>query len=289
MSYYLHNIFPDLYSYEPVYDTLVLSGGAINGIILLGSVSYLYEQNKLADINNYIGTSVGGIICYLLNIGYTPLEIISHINITDWLNHLQKININKALNGEGVIDFMYIQDILERLTLNKIHKYFTLKELFNKTKKQLILTTFNMSTSTTEYLSHLTNPDLPCITALRMTSNIPIIFDRFKYNKQFYIDGGITDNFPILKSMLIGKNILGIYLNDKIVDEPEKGIMKYIFNILNISFSQHSKYQIDFVKNNDNIKLYEINCHYLNSLSFHLGVNELIDLFTDGYKQMENL
>ena len=61
------------------YDTLVLSGGSSKGIMTLGALQYLYDNFLLKNIKNYIGTSAGAMICYLLAIGYTPVEIIVYI------------------------------------------------------------------------------------------------------------------------------------------------------------------------------------------------------------------
>jgi hypothetical protein len=61
------------------YDTLVLSGGSSKGIIILGALQYLIDNYLISNIETYIGTSVGSIICYLLLIGYTPIEIIVYI------------------------------------------------------------------------------------------------------------------------------------------------------------------------------------------------------------------
>ena len=58
------------------YDTIVLSGGSIHGIIVLGCIQYMIDNNILNKINIYIGTSIGSIIAYLLAIGCTPIDII---------------------------------------------------------------------------------------------------------------------------------------------------------------------------------------------------------------------
>ena len=62
-----------------MYDTLVLSGGGVNGILELGALQYCNDKNLLSSIKTYVGTSIGSIICYLLIIGYTPVEIIVYL------------------------------------------------------------------------------------------------------------------------------------------------------------------------------------------------------------------
>ena len=75
-----------------IYDTLVLSGSSIKGFAFLGALQYLYENNKL-NIDNYIGTSAGAIISYLLIIGYTPIEIFLDICTNQTIEKMQHFNI----------------------------------------------------------------------------------------------------------------------------------------------------------------------------------------------------
>ena len=59
-------------------DTLCFSGGGIKGITFAGALSYLEENKKikLDDINNFIGTSIGGIFATLLALKYNSNYII---------------------------------------------------------------------------------------------------------------------------------------------------------------------------------------------------------------------
>ena len=65
-----------LFKMNKVYEKLVISGGGIKGLSGLGALQYLEDNKLLESINTYIGTSIGGIILYLLAIGYKPIEII---------------------------------------------------------------------------------------------------------------------------------------------------------------------------------------------------------------------
>jgi predicted acylesterase/phospholipase RssA len=63
------------------YKTLVLSGNSTNAVVSLGALQYIYELNYLKDIQTYVAVSSGTIISVLLSIGYTPIEIISYIEM----------------------------------------------------------------------------------------------------------------------------------------------------------------------------------------------------------------
>ena len=79
------------------YDTLVLSGGIVNGITTLGELQYMWDHNKLKNIKKYYGTSVGSIISYLLIIGYEPVEILLNIiseKLIDMILPIQSMSHN---------------------------------------------------------------------------------------------------------------------------------------------------------------------------------------------------
>ena len=58
-----------------MYSNLVLSGGAFRGLGLLGGIKYLEELNLIKYFKQYIGSSAGAIISFLLIIGYTSTDI----------------------------------------------------------------------------------------------------------------------------------------------------------------------------------------------------------------------
>ncbi len=229
------------------YDTLVLPGGGIKGFNLLGAIQALFDLDKCNSIRLYIGTSVGCIIGYLLAIGYTPIEILTSLYSNRWLDRLQYFNLVAMINGNGASSFTSLHEALEKMTLDKIGQHITLGKLREKFNKTLICVTYNMTTCQTEYLGPDNQPDLPCLTALRMSSNIPLVFDRFKYLDNFYVDGGISDNFPILKGEEMGTKILGLNLSiapQSLRDEPEDGMIAYFIRLLQTSIVQSTQYKI---------------------------------------------
>jgi NTE family protein len=182
---------------EKYYDTLVLSGASIKGFITLGALQYLYDISALKNIKTYVGTSSGSIISYLLIIGYTPIEILTYICTNQILEKMKNFNLSDMLNGKGACSFDIIQSHLEKMTISKIGYFPTLNDLYKNNGITLICSTYNFTENRGEYLSWETHPFLPCLTALRMSSNLPLIFEPYKYSNNLYVDGYISDNFPI--------------------------------------------------------------------------------------------
>lgn len=273
---------------ESTYDTLVLSGGGVKGFCLLGGVQAALDLGLLKNIHTYVGTSVGAIIGYLLAIGYTPIEIIVGLYTNRWLEKMQYFNLVAMINGNGATSFTNLNEALEKLTLSKIGRLLTLgklKEMFGKT---LICTTYNMTVCTTEYLGPDNYPDLPCLTALRMSANIPMVFDRFKYMDNYYIDGGLSDNFPVVKGLQVGKKVLGIYLaikENSLRDDPEDGMITYLLRLLYIPMIQTTKTSLTHVK--DKCVTIPISDGMRNIIEFDIKSKTRLDMFSNGYESVK--
>lgn len=269
------------------YDTLVLSGSHMKCIYTLGALDCL--DFHLQSIKHFVGTSSGSILCYLLCIGYTPKEILGFI-----ITHYETINkftfsTNNILNndfvkkglfsGSGLYNFSTIQELLEKLTIDKIGKYVTIGDIENMFDKKITFTTFNMTTHETQYFNSDNHPEIPCLTAIRMSCNLPFVFSHFKYMNSFYVDGGITDNFPVEFGESVGQKVLGIYI-DYVNDDN-----KYPTNSIEdfktfLSIMMHKHIRLDKYRDNTSIlclkPTVEIN---------DTNVTTILDSFTEGYKQ----
>lgn len=268
---------------------MVLSAGGIKGLFLLGGIQAVIDNNLYKNIDKYVGTSIGCIIGYLLAIGYTPIEIMVSFYTNHWLEKMQSFNLVSMINGNGATSFTPLHEALEKMTLQKIGRFLTLGKLREIYGKTLICVTYNMTVCMTEYIGPDNYPDLPCLTALRMSSNLPLIFDRFKYMDNYYIDGAFSDNFPILKGQEIGKKVLGLFvkINEKsLQDDPEDGMIIYFFRLLQIPMAQSTK-----DKNNlatEKCDLIGIDTEMKNFVDFDIKSKMRLDMFSSGYEIVKN-
>jgi predicted patatin/cPLA2 family phospholipase len=154
--------------------------------------------------------------------------------------------------------------------------------------KTLICTTYNMTVCSTEYLGPDNYPDLPCLTAIRMSANIPMIFDRFKYMDNYYIDGGMADNFPVAKAVQIGKKVLGIYLSieeSTLRDDPEDGMVTYLLRLLYIPMIQTTKTYL--TQSKDKCVTIPIKDGMRNIIEFDIKSKTRLDMFSNGYESVK--
>lgn len=271
------------------YDTLVLAGGSTRAIAILGALQFCSDNFLLNKVKTYIGTSAGAMICYLLCIGYTPIEIVVYLCTHQLLEKLQTFNIVAMIQGRGASSFTQLGEQLEKMTIDKLGYLPTMQDLYEKLGKKLICVTHNLTEARTEYIQHDTHPKVPCITALRMSCNLPLVFEKFKYGHSFYIDGGISDNFPI-QLVPPDNRALGIVLSrDKYsVDEnSEPDILEYIYELMFIPIKQSTEHKI---KNaHDNCKILEIQSSKFKFFNFNLSSTDKLNLFSEGYEKGKTL
>lgn len=274
----------------PYYDTLVLSGGSSKGIITLGAIQYVYDNFLLKNVKTYVGTSSGSMICFLLSIGYTPIEIMVYICTNQLMERLQNFNLVAMLQGKGACSFTNIHEQLEKMTISKIGHLPTLNELYTNYGITLICVTYNLTEKRTEYLSHDNYPHLPCLTAIRMSSNLPLIFETFKYGNSFYVDGGISDNFAIDIGADNGGKVLGICLESEFNDfntEPDANVLEFIYKLIFIPITQAMENKIQKFSGKCDIKKIKYKGK-IKFFQFNIDITSKLEMFSTGYKEMKS-
>jgi predicted acylesterase/phospholipase RssA len=246
----------------------------------------------LKDLVNYVGTSSGSIICYLLAIGYTPIEIIVYICTNQLMEKMQHFNIVAMIQGRGATSFSNIQEQLEKMTISKIGYLPTLNDLKEKMNKILVCVTHNLTENRTEYLSWETYPHLPCITALHMSSNLPLIFENYRYGNSLYVDGGISDNFAIDIGEKMGEKILGIVLNSECAsfsNDTEVNTLEFIYKLIYVPVIQAINHKIRLTSASNKCKIVNIKNVTANLKFFEFNVvsSTKLNMFSNGYEQMK--
>lgn len=277
------------------YKTIVLSGGSIRGLALLGSLQYLQDNDKLHDIDTFVGTSMGAIISYFISIGYSPTELIQEICQSRWLQDLKKkISIYNLVTKKGVLNYdESMIPYLKSFTFKKRQTVPTLLEIFQDYGKELIICTYNLTERKEYFVSYKTHPDLDCLIALQMTSSLPFLFEPFIYQDQLYIDGAVLNNFPIHYHLLERDtdSILGISImtSNEHHDSLDMDFIDYIWSIITIPL--HYIYQNikNDILSSTSYDIVEISLENYCSL-FHFSIlrKEILDLFSMGYEQIKN-
>lgn len=182
------------------YDTICISGGGLKGICMLGAFKKLKEATiiNFREIKKYIGTSIGSIISFLLILNYTPTELINFVLHLDFKVLESDIDCGLLFENYGINNGTKVISLIQTLLFNKLQCYnITFTELYQKTNKELTIIATNYTKKEESEFSYKKTPDISVLLAIRMSIAIPIIFTPVEYENNIYIDGGITNNFPI--------------------------------------------------------------------------------------------
>lgn len=260
---------------------LFFTSGGIKGVAFIGVLQALKYKNMINDFNTIVGTSIGSILASLFASKFEPEEMLQCFIKLD-LSKLVNMNIFDMFDEYGLNDGKHIENIMEHLMLYKHkNKNITLKELYEKTKIKLIITTTNLSTKKSEFLSYETYPDLTVSKAVRMSCSIPIYFTPVKYNEQYYIDGACSANYPTHLFKLTEDNFMGVYISN--INEKNTKIKNFIDVILN---TLQCVSEDHFFKDNEILKKNTLILNpTINAVNFDINKKQAMSLYRDGFKK----
>lgn len=197
---------------------LIISGGGIKGLSALGALKYLEDHEIICFPEIFAGTSVGAVICFFINIGYSPkdvYDILEQIDFTKLVKYIEPENLLIdpcfGLSSPEPI----LQVIYSCMKIKNIKKNITFKELFEQSQSKLIITGTCLNDASIKYFSVDTYPNMPILKALRITISIPFIFRPYLFEEKLWVDGGCMNNFPIELFNEKLDDVIGIYLDDE--------------------------------------------------------------------------
>jgi predicted acylesterase/phospholipase RssA len=272
------------------YKNVYFSSGGLKGFAFLGVLKYIEQYNIVFE--NYYGTSVGAFTCLLIILGYTYKElkkILFDFDPSDLLEHSFEnlIERNGLSNGDKFNNFIKI------FIKNKgFDPEISLDEFYKQTSKTLTVTGCNINKEKTVYISKITFPDMKVWQAIRISCNIPFVFEPVEINKEMYIDGFILDECVLDNFHDKIKESLCIILEKKNNTLQSYGLVEYLTNIIRLPVKhikrrsyqemQEKGYNCIFiqVEQTDNInfkisnktKLSFINTGYNNTLKFFQNI-----------------
>jgi len=260
---------------------LVLAGGGTKGFALLGCLQLFNEYNLLKDINSYWGTSVGSIICTLLLIGYTPLEIFHEIFITDNLVEKYTSDIYTVINNVGLCQIEEFGKRILGYIIKKVGFNPTFNDLYTIYKKHLCIVGTNLTQMKGEYFSDQTHPNMKVIDAIEISCDIPLIFTKKVYNNNTYVDGAFVNNFPIdIADNNENTYILGIDLDFDAIFEYN---MSWIVNLWLITIKELHNLRLQCISKN--VILIRLQDLHISPFEMSLSKKKKTELYIKGYKQ----
>lgn len=231
------NICDSLIGVKKERDILVLSGGSTKGVAQLGAMHCLKKYGMLSNVKIIAATSVGSMNGLLYSIGYQPLELYKFLRLVDF-ERVKNIDIHNVITKYGLDDGSRMIFIIRKLMSAKEYDPdITFVDLHAKTGITFIVSGACINDKKVYYFSHINNPNMKVIDAVRISTAFPIAFTPFMYDGKMFIDGACIDNFPIHLFNNEIDRVVGIYVAEcrKIVNEI-KNIEDYLINMMECLF-----------------------------------------------------
>ena len=118
------------------------------------------------------------------------------------------------------------------------------------------------------------------IDALRISYSYPVVFNKVEYNNKIYIDGCVTNNFPIEYFKDYPKeSTMGILIHSE--KTSNKGFFQYIHSVFSLPIRKNEVFKIQ--QDKDQILILDV---FLEDLS-KINHSDIINMICIGEKQME--
>jgi len=277
---------------------LIFSGGGVKGLAFIGVYKYLEEIDGLRYIDKIIGVSIGSAFAFLVTLGYNYRDIYNVFINIDFSKTHSIINIDfsktHSINTECLFNFVDNYGLDNGEKISKILKIFlrrkykvddiTFNELFEKTNINLNILGTCLTTMSSTWFNLKNSPTMSVITAIKISMALPFIFMPLTIDNKIYVDGGLTNNYPIDSFNNNNKETIGIVItNDSFKYYKIDNIIDYMLAVLQTNFVKQDNEKI--------IKYFDVTIELKidsNALEFNITREKKQEFIDLGYEQTKN-
>ena len=262
---------------------IVFSGGGVKGYSYIGVIKALEELDIINNIKNVAGTSIGSLFALLIVLKYTFNEL----NELCFNIDLEQIN---NISSDNILNFVYLMGIDDGSKCERILKILlkaktsvtdiTFKELYEYNNINLTINSARINDRKNIIYNHIKTPDFSVIMAIRMSISIPFIYTPVLYENNYYVDGGVTNNFLIELFKNEIENTLGFLIKD-----PDNNKISDIYEYIGSVFYSLIDTDREQMYNKYNIILLESE---INSININIDENTKKILIDEGYNNTKD-
>ena len=272
---------------------IVLSGGAYRGLYEIGCLNYLYNQSfyQFKNIKSVHGTSIGGFLGSIICLNMDWNELTNYFIQRPWhkITTISPSMFLDVIHKKGLLDTAVLDKaMIPLLNSCDIDKDVTLIDFYNKTGIELYLYTIPINLYECISLSYKTHPQLPLLKAIQMTCAMPYIFQPVEYNDEYYIDGGLLNNYPIRNCIerddANSKNILSLRFqsNNTLTFKKDSNILEYGYFLYRQSQLKNTLNYDDYIKVENEVVIPCIQTNLDDAYNTLINENERKRYITEG-------
>lgn len=261
-----------------MYDNLVLSAGGSNGICMLGALKVLVAENVFRrPLRTVVGCSVGSLIGCLLLLGKDMELVLEHFKKVD-TKRVFRADLQTFIKDMGFISKDALCDVI--CTVLDTEPDLTFSKLYERTGTKFVVCATCLNTFSDEYFSVDTHPTMLVKDAITMSCAIPILFTSTKFCNKSYIDGGLSNVFPVDYDATGSVLGIGLYGTD-FFNKDIRTIPDYIYCVIQTSLRYIKKIP-------KNVEIFKLDTGEYNGLNFILADNVLQEMYDSGHAQAQS-
>lgn len=223
---------------------IVFAGNALRSLCICGILRYIYCYKMDNNIRDVAGTSMGSFfsLAYALKIPIDRLEKILSDTMKSDITRIYPNNFINLFNNYGFnnsIDYLkgFRDFMIEKYNQNDM----TFIELTKKTGVNLYVSVTEVNTGSNVIFNVNEYPNVSVLDAISASMCLPILSKPVLINGKYYIDGYLTNNFPIeVFSHINNEFVLGVGVNTRIecsVNMKEFTFVNYFYNIFKMVYN----------------------------------------------------
>lgn len=267
-------------------ENICFKGGGMKGLAFVGVDKALTELGLWKNIKRFIGSSAGAIFASAAACRIPFDTMLKEIDNTDFTkfkdSHWGWFSDGYYLYEESGIykgDYFYnwYRDLLKKYVGNPD---ITFEEVYKIYGTQLVITTTNLTKHKLIYLNRNEHPNEKLCDAVRKSMSIPVFFTPVIENGDVYVDGGITNNFPLDYFDTINNKTLGFYLDENINYGEINNVIKLVISVINTCIETIEKNNL---KDSDKNRIVHIKTWDYSPIDFHMSKQDINKLIESGY------
>jgi NTE family protein len=188
--------------FKEIFENFVCEGGGVKGVAIPGALITLHKARILKNLKRYAGSSIGALFCALLAMNVSVDKIIYLTISMDFTKMQTKswipVQVARLVCNYGLAKNKRITDIIrEAFEFVGEDPDTTFRQNYNKTGKELYISGTNLNTNMVCFFSHHNYPNMPITQAISISMCVPTYYVPFKFEGDYWVDGGTAENYPI--------------------------------------------------------------------------------------------
>jgi len=269
---------------------LLFAGGGMRGVAYAGALERLESAGALRCVRGVAGVSIGALVAFLYAVGYSVAEVRRIAFDLDFgtLQHVDEETVFTVSENYGIDDGAgvraWLEGLLRRRGLVGGTRFRDLKTLGFP---ELRVYACRLRDAATVEFSARRTPAIPIVDALMASIAVPLYFVPVRIGRDVYVDGGVTDNYPLaLFSAAERRSVLGfVFKKDLEAYAPQAtdSFLRYGTHLIRVI--GHHRY-ITQIQHYRDVTVV-IDCGAMELLDFGMGTEEKERLVAVGAAAVE--